>query len=213
MESATAEPMAWKPKCDISELPPRLRRLSEFRKANTKAFDKDDNTVYSFAWDYAEEGHDFWCDVYHGIVPSNLEEVLTAFEKKHPELLEERTEAITLSDFENRAMSTLTAECDNFTYALTGMVAEAGEINDKVAKWRRNGEAFINDDELVFNTYDPDKADEYRRKLALEVFDVMWFCALMARKLHLSLDEVAETGLEKLQRRAKTNTIITHKDH
>lgn len=119
----------------------------------------------------------------------------------------------TLNKFATLAMSTLTQPCDNFTYALTGMTAEVGEINDKVAKWRRKGEAFIKDDELVFNTSDPVKASQYRRQLALEVLDVMWFCALMSGTLGMSLQEVADMGFAKLKHRAEIDTIVTHEDH
>lgn len=78
-EKQQEEPMEWKPECDISELPPRLRRLAEFRKNAC-------NTVNYFPWEETEEGFDFWDDVNLGIVPSNLEDVLDKFEKEHPEL-------------------------------------------------------------------------------------------------------------------------------
>lgn len=152
-----------------------------------------------------------------GLMPYEIEGKFYAVKSvgisKEETTTEDEKHMNSMNEFSKLAMSTLTQSCDNFTYALSGMVAEVGEINDKVAKWRRKGEAFIKDDELVFNTTKLEDVDKFRNELALEVFDVMWFCALMARKLGLSLQEVSDMGLAKLSRRAQTGTIITHKDH
>lgn len=92
------EEMKWKQECPISELPPRLRRLAEYRKKHTNrnpAWGKYPKSVYYFVWADTPERYSFWSDVYDGVAPVNLEEVLDKFEKEHPELLEEpKQEAI-----------------------------------------------------------------------------------------------------------------------
>ena len=42
------------------------------------------------------------------------------------------------NEYQTRAMSTRLPSCENATYMLFGLMAEVGEIADKIAKWRRN---------------------------------------------------------------------------
>ena len=41
------------------------------------------------------------------------------------------------NEYQTRAMSTRLPSCENATYMLFGLMAEIGEIADKIAKWRR----------------------------------------------------------------------------
>ena len=43
------------------------------------------------------------------------------------------------NEYQTRAMSTRLPSCENATYMLFGLMAEVGEIADKIAKWRRKG--------------------------------------------------------------------------
>ena len=43
------------------------------------------------------------------------------------------------NEYQTRAMSTRLPSCENATYMLFGLMAEIGEIADKIAKWRRKG--------------------------------------------------------------------------
>lgn len=57
-----------------------------------------------------------------------------------------------LNEYFDKAMTTNKEASDNITYSVMGLTAEVGEINDKIAKWRRKGIANIDNNRLVFTT-------------------------------------------------------------
>lgn len=118
-----------------------------------------------------------------------------------------------LDEYQTRAMSTRLDSCDNVTYMAFGLVAEVGELADKIAKWKRKKEAYVTDDLLVFDTFHIDKAESKRASLMGELGDVLWFVAGIADHFGYSLSEVAEMNLEKLAGRKSKGTIVTHEDH
>ena len=66
-------------------------------------------------------------------------------------------------------MSTRLPSCENATYMLFGLMAEVGEIADKIAKWRRKGVCRLDMDHLVFNTGDLQEVEGYKSELMKEV--------------------------------------------
>lgn len=67
-----------------------------------------------------------------------------------------------LDEYQTRAMSTRLDSCDNVTYMAFGLVAEVGELADKIAKWRRKNEVYVSGDRLVSGTW---RVDEVNSKL------------------------------------------------
>lgn len=118
-----------------------------------------------------------------------------------------------LDEYQTRAMSTRLDSCDNITYMAFGLVAEVGELADKIAKWKRKKEAYVTDDHLVFNTWQTDEVDEKHVALMKELGDVLWFVAGIADHFDYPLSEVAEMNLEKLAERKTQGTIVTHEGH
>ena len=118
-----------------------------------------------------------------------------------------------LDEYQTRAMSTRLDSCDNVTYMAFGLVAEVGELADKIAKWKRKREAYVTDDRLVFDTWQMNEVDEKHAELMKELGDVLWFVAGIADHFGYSLSEVAEMNLEKLAGRKSKGTIVTHEDH
>lgn len=118
-----------------------------------------------------------------------------------------------LDEYQTRAMSTRLDSCDNVTYMAFGLVAEVGELADKIAKWKRKKEAYVTDDRLVFDTWQMNEVDEKHAELMKELGDVLWFVAGIADHFGYSLSEVAEMNLEKLAGRKSKGTIVTHEDH
>ena len=53
------------------------------------------------------------------------------------------------NEYQTRAMSTRLPSCGNAIYMLFGLMAEVGEIADKIAKWRRKGVCRLDMDHLV----------------------------------------------------------------
>jgi NTP pyrophosphatase (non-canonical NTP hydrolase) len=120
---------------------------------------------------------------------------------------------MTLNDYQEKAMVTCLPSCKNDVYAINGLTAEVGEINDKVAKWVRKGICRIESNHIVFNTSSEEEVAEYRKELAKEVGDVLWLVAHLSRQLGYTLDDVAKMNIEKLRDRAMRNVIIGEGDN
>ena len=75
------------------------------------------------------------------------------------------------------------------------MNGEAGEVADKVKKIIRDT-AFVRNEkgEIVLQ-------EEKRESLALEVGDVLWYCATFAHDIGMTLEEVAKMNVDKLHSR------------
>ena len=84
-----------------------------------------------------------------------------------------------LDEYQTCAMSTRLDSCDNVTYMAFGLVAEVGELADKIAKWKRKKEAYVTDDRLVFDTWKTNEVDEKRTELMKELGDVLWFVGVL----------------------------------
>ncbi len=70
--------------------------------------------------------------------------------------------------------------------AALGLNGEAGEIADHVKK-------------VMFHGHPLD--DATRDKIAKEIGDILWYCAMAARGIGLGLSEVASMNVEKLKKR------------
>ena len=78
---------------------------------------------------------------------------------------------------------------NNPIYPTLGLTGEAGEVSDKVKK-------VIRDNDGMFD-------DESRRKIMLELGDVLWYVAQLSNELGFSLEVVARENLSKLLGRAQ----------
>ena len=72
------------------------------------------------------------------------------------------------------------------TSAALGLSGESGEIADHVKK-------------IVYHGHPLD--DETRDKIAKEIGDILWYCAVGARGIGVSLGEIASANVEKLRKR------------
>lgn len=110
------------------------------------------------------------------------------------------THALTLNEYQNMAAETNTVAIENmFVYTALGLNGEAGEVADKVKKLIRDkdGDRNINDDHDII----------------LELGDVLWYVAMMAKYLGYDLEEVAKLNYDKLKSRQKRNKIKGNGDH
>lgn len=112
-----------------------------------------------------------------------------------------------LNEYQKRAMETCMESSKNFTYMSYGLMAEVGEIADKIAKWRRKGIARIDSNHLVFNTSDKGVARQYMLELMAEVGDCLWFVSGLSDVCGFSLQEVSDMNLEKLHSRQERGVI------
>ncbi|WP_193612337.1 nucleoside triphosphate pyrophosphohydrolase family protein [Nocardioides lijunqiniae] len=98
-----------------------------------------------------------------------------------------------LDDYQRAAMRTARDKDapDEFMHLVLGLVGEAGEVAEKVKKLVRDENS--------------DLARLDRDDMAAELGDVLWYAAVLADFLDLSLSDVAQRNVDKLadrQRRA-----------
>lgn len=77
-------------------------------------------------------------------------------------------------------------EITTLNVAALGLNGEAGEIADHVKK-------------IMFHGHPLD--DATRDKIAKEIGDILWYCAMGARGINLGLGEIARMNVEKLRKR------------
>lgn len=88
---------------------------------------------------------------------------------------------------------------DEFMHLVLGLVGEAGEIAEKVKKLVRDQNS--------------DLARLDRDDMAAELGDVLWYTAVLANFLDLSLDDIARRNVEKLADRSRRAVIGGSGDH
>jgi len=72
------------------------------------------------------------------------------------------------------------------TTAALGLSGESGEIADHIKK-------------IVYHGHPLD--DETRDKIAKEIGDILWYCAIGSRGIGIGLAEIARMNVEKLRKR------------
>jgi len=80
-----------------------------------------------------------------------------------------------------------------------GLAGEAGEVADKVKKGFRNHRG-------VFSK-------EYAEEIKKELGDVLWYLSQLARLLDMTLEDVAQTNIEKLTSRKERGIIYGEGDN
>ena len=94
-------------------------------------------------------------------------------------------------DYQRAALRTARAKDapDEFMHLVLGLVGEAGEIAEKVKKLVRDKNS--------------DLAQLDLDDMASELGDVLWYVAVLANFLDLSLDDVAQRNVDKLADRRR----------
>ena len=82
---------------------------------------------------------------------------------------------------------------DNFIYPVLGLVGESGEVAEKIKKVLRDNGGVID--------------EERRGEIKKELGDVLWYLAQVATELNLSLDEIAQANIDKLESRKERNKL------
>lgn len=78
-------------------------------------------------------------------------------------------------------------------YPALGLAGEAGEVAEKIKKLCR-------DDDLIMT-------DEKKESIKKELGDVLWYVSEVARQAGLSLSDVADANIEKLQKRKENGCL------
>ena len=82
---------------------------------------------------------------------------------------------------------------DNIVYPVLGLVGESGEVAEKLKKLIRDQNGMVD--------------DAFRDAVERELGDILWYLAAVAHELGLTLDDVAEVNIAKLQSRAERGKI------
>jgi len=101
------------------------------------------------------------------------------------------SERVGFDEYQELALRTaskesLTDESTMLNAAALGLNGEAGEIADHVKK-------------IMFHGHPLD--DATRDKIAKEIGDILWYCAMGARGIGIPLGEIATMNVEKLRKR------------
>jgi NTP pyrophosphatase (non-canonical NTP hydrolase) len=99
-------------------------------------------------------------------------------------------------EYQKQALTTVLTTDDTFKDLLhwvLGINGESGEIAEKVKKIIRDKNGAV--------------SDEDRQDLAKEIGDVLWYLAVFANQLGMSLDDIAQQNLEKLQSRKQRGVL------
>lgn len=87
----------------------------------------------------------------------------------------------------------------NFVYPTLGLCGESGEYADKVKKIFRDNGGIL--------------SEAKKAELKKELGDILWYIALSAYEIGVTLDDVAKTNLEKLSNRKANNTLHGNGDN
>lgn len=109
-----------------------------------------------------------------------------------------------LNEYQEKAYSTCTKTSANVAYMAFNLAAEAGEVCGKIAKQVRRGDLNFMDN----NPASVDEDGELRDAVLPELGDVLWQVAGLCNVLDLSLEDVAQYNLLKLQDRQKRGVIV-----
>jgi len=81
----------------------------------------------------------------------------------------------------------------NYIYPTLGLTGEAGEVAEKIKKVIRDKKGKID--------------GETKEAIKKELGDVLWYISQIASELNLSLDDIAESNIEKLFSRMKRDKL------
>lgn len=85
-----------------------------------------------------------------------------------------------------------------YAYLSLGIAGETGEVVEKVKKLIRNQEGNV--------------TEEFLGLFKKELGDVLWYMSQLATQFHISLEDVAQTNLEKLLSRMERGVIKSEGD-
>ena len=101
---------------------------------------------------------------------------------------------MTLNQYQEEALKTaIYPEDKKIIYPTLGLTGEAGEVADKVKK--------------VIRDNNQDFTDEKKRQIALEISDVLWYCATLSHDIGYTLEDIAQMNVDKLASRQQRNKI------
>lgn len=113
-----------------------------------------------------------------------------------------------------RAMGTCMESCNNLSYMLLNLVGEVGEFASKIAKNIRKENVYIGGQQdlkglskLCVYPHFIDNMEDWDEELKKEAGDILWQLAGLCYVMGWSLEDAAQTNLDKLAARKEAGTI------
>ncbi len=104
---------------------------------------------------------------------------------------------ITFKEYQQKASLTAIYE-HKLIYPGLKIAGEAGEVAEKIGKSLRDNI--------------PWDSPEFKKSIALELGDVLWYIAAICRDLEISMDAVAQMNIDKLSDRQKRGVLTGNGD-
>lgn len=111
-----------------------------------------------------------------------------------------------MNDYQTAARKT--AMGNSLDHFVMGLAEEAGEVAGVMKRFHRGDDKYIRRD-----AYFKHLSDEAKHKLKAEIGDVLWYVAMIADELEITLEEVAQHNIDKLADRAKRKVITGSGDN
>ena len=113
------------------------------------------------------------------------------------------TQQMTFNEYQKLAkLTAIYPDEYNVVYPTLGLTGEAGEVAEKVKKYIRDGREL----DKTGNGYYVDD-EVFIKDIKKELGDVLWYLSAIASDLDLSLEDIAQTNVEKLKSRLKRDKI------
>ena len=106
---------------------------------------------------------------------------------------------MTIQEYEQFMSTSKVYDCLPIIYPILGMNGEAGEAAEKVKKCLR-------DNNGIFGS-------QIKVDIMRELADVLWYIWATADDMGYTLEDVMEIGIEKVEKRQKTNTVHGNGDY
>lgn len=120
---------------------------------------------------------------------------------------------MTLNEYQQRAMTTRMASCNNFAYMFINLVGEVGEFASKIGKAIRKKQLCIGNDAesnilaIENGSLSADMRPVLDAELKKEAGDILWQLSGLCDVMGWMLEEVAQMNLDKLASRQKRGVI------
>ena len=115
-----------------------------------------------------------------------------------------------LNDYQQKAMTTCMESSNNWSYMFLNLVGEVGELASKVAKALRKETGLMDGPNFYYYLHQeegmPTSAELYE-ELKKEAGDILWQLAGVCSVMDWTLEDVAQTNLDKLAARKAVGTI------
>lgn len=101
-----------------------------------------------------------------------------------------------INDYQNKALETAQFPDVgglNYIYPAFGLAGEVGEIHEKIKKIIRDKNSIMSEEDKIL--------------LKKECGDVLWYLAVFSNKLGFTLEDVAQTNIDKLSSRKERNVL------